>query len=122
MGAKNSKQQAEKSGKRSSNETNEHKKEAEQQEVPPLKPPGSPRQAKVIVHRIVRAEDEPAKGEGQPLEQQQPNTSQDPKAEEAIVPEIQDVAQRNESVPVAQGTAAAAQHKSDHPPDTPGKG
>ncbi|XP_017148426.1 uncharacterized protein LOC108159544 isoform X15 [Drosophila miranda] len=100
MGSKNSKHQTDKSGKQSSNESEKHKKELEQQEVPPLKAPGSPRQAKVIVHRIVREADETdgaeqPKGESpiqdQSQDQQQSNTSQDLK---------EDVAQRNEEVPV----------------------
>ncbi|XP_034654409.1 uncharacterized protein LOC117892340 isoform X21 [Drosophila subobscura] len=73
MGAKNSKQQSEKSGKRSRNEA----------EQAPLKAPGSPRQAKVIVHRIVREVDE--------QQQQQPNTSQELKDEEVKVPEQTEV-------------------------------
>ncbi|XP_026842654.1 uncharacterized protein LOC6591279 isoform X7 [Drosophila persimilis] len=100
MGSKNSKHQTDKSGKQSSNEPEKHKKELEQQEVPQLKAPGSPRQAKVIVHRIVREADETdgaeqPKGESpiqdQSQDQQQSNISQDLK---------EDVAQRNEEVPV----------------------
>ncbi|XP_033155318.1 uncharacterized protein LOC117137785 isoform X16 [Drosophila mauritiana] len=55
MGAKNSKHRKEKSDKQASNG------KAEEQVRPPptiiRRPPGSPRQAKVIVHRIVREED-----------------------------------------------------------------
>ncbi|XP_039483675.1 uncharacterized protein LOC120446604 isoform X13 [Drosophila santomea] len=55
MGAKNSKHRKEKSDKQASNGN------AEEQVRPPptiiRRPPGSPRQAKVIVHRIVREED-----------------------------------------------------------------
>nr|NP_001260860.1 CAP, isoform Y [Drosophila melanogaster]AGB93393.1 CAP, isoform Y [Drosophila melanogaster] len=55
MGAKNSKHRKEKSDKQASNGKSE-----EQVRPPPTiirRPPGSPRQAKVIVHRIVREED-----------------------------------------------------------------
>ncbi|XP_034142147.1 uncharacterized protein LOC117592457 isoform X18 [Drosophila guanche] len=80
MGAKNSKQQSEKSGKRSSNETEQRVEQA------PLKAPGSPRQAKVIVHRIVREVDEQ-----QQQQQQQSNTSPELKDEEVKVPEEKEV-------------------------------
>ncbi|KAH8253768.1 hypothetical protein KR032_006829 [Drosophila birchii] len=55
MGAKNSKHQKEKSAKRA----NDGKAEEQVRPGPTIirRPPGSPRQAKVIVHRIVREED-----------------------------------------------------------------
>ncbi|KAH8291459.1 hypothetical protein KR054_011863 [Drosophila jambulina] len=55
MGAKNSKHQKEKSAKRA----NDGKVEEQVRPGPTIirRPPGSPRQAKVIVHRIVREED-----------------------------------------------------------------
>ncbi|KPU75985.1 uncharacterized protein Dana_GF12790, isoform H [Drosophila ananassae] len=59
MGAKNSKHQKDKSGKQG--------KQVEEQVRPGptiiRRPPGSPRQAKVIVHRIVKAEDQVDKAE-----------------------------------------------------------
>ncbi|XP_052842341.1 uncharacterized protein LOC128256191 isoform X27 [Drosophila gunungcola] len=67
MGAKNSKHRKEKSDKPATNGR------AEEQVRPPptiiRRPPGSPRQAKVIVHRIVREEE--AKANGQVEAQQQ---------------------------------------------------
>ncbi|XP_032571547.1 uncharacterized protein LOC6608488 isoform X8 [Drosophila sechellia] len=73
MGAKNSKHRKEKSDKQASNG------KAEEQVRPPptiiRRPPGSPRQAKVIVHRIVREEDT-ANGKAQSPE---PPKAVDPK-------------------------------------------
>ncbi|XP_037717538.1 uncharacterized protein LOC119551941 isoform X9 [Drosophila subpulchrella] len=66
MGAKNSKHRKEKSDKQAANG------KAEEQVRPPptiiRRPPGSPRQAKVIVHRVVREEDK-ANGKAESPEQ-----------------------------------------------------
>ncbi|XP_039227231.1 uncharacterized protein LOC6528893 isoform X18 [Drosophila yakuba] len=89
MGAKNSKHRKEKSDKQASNG------KAEEQVRPPptiiRRPPGSPRQAKVIVHRIVREED---KANG---------TAQSPEPPKVVTPKEQhlEVEALNEQLPNA---------------------
>lgn len=105
MGAKNSKHQKEKSAKRGNN----GKVDEEQVRPGPTiirRPPGSPRQAKVIVHRVVREEDQ-VDGEAKILkerrvskeEEEEVKVAEEKQQEELATEQVQEVSQPIEISP-----------------------